>query len=80
MPTTFEDFEHVFLEYNSLLDNANIARDKLHKLKQHGTVQDYIMAIDNIVVLLPELPEANQVRAFVCSLKPYIRKFIKSQQ
>ena len=31
-------FECVFLEHYSPLDNANIARDKLRKLKQCGTV------------------------------------------
>ena len=59
MRTTFEDFERVFLEHYSLLDGASIAHDKLHKLKQCGAVQDYIMAFDNIVVSLPELPEAD---------------------
>ena len=78
MPTTFEDFECVFLEHYSSLDNANVARDKFHKLKQCGTVQDYIMAFDNIIALLPELPEAEQVHAFVYGLKPYIHKFIKA--
>ena len=29
-------------------------------------------------MLLPELPEVDQVHAFVYSLKPYIRKFVKA--
>ena len=40
------------------------------------------MAFDNIVVSLPELPEVDQVHAFVYAfvygLKPYIRKFVKA--
>ena len=36
------------------------------------------MAFDNIVVSLPELPEADQVHAFVYGLKLYIRKFVKA--
>ena len=78
MPTTFKDFECMFLEHYSLLDNANIACDKLHKLKQHGTIQDCIMAFDIIVMSLPNLPEVDQVHAFIYSLNPYIRKFIKA--
>ena len=78
MPTSFEDFDRVFLEHYSLLDDANVARDKLRELKQRGAVQDYITAFDNIVVSLPELPEADQVHAFVYSLKLYIRKFVKA--
>ena len=78
MPTTFEDFECVFLEHYSPLDNANVARDKLCELKQCGAVQDYIMAFDNIVALLPELLEAEQIHAFVYGLKPYIHNFIKA--
>ena len=50
MLTTCEDFEPMFIEHYSPLDNANVAHDKLHKLEQCGTVQDYIMAFDNIVV------------------------------
>ena len=65
MLTTSEDFEHVFLEHYSLLDDANIARDRLRKLKQCGAIQDNITAFNNIVMLLPELPEADQVHAFV---------------
>ena len=78
MPTSFEEFERVFLEHYSPLDDANVARDKLRELKQRGAVQDYITAFDNIVVSLPELPEADQVHAFVYSLKPYICKFVKA--
>ena len=50
MPITFEDFECVFLENYSLLDDANIVHDKICKLKQCGAIQDYIMAFDNIVM------------------------------
>ena len=78
MPTTFKDFEHVFLEYYSLLNDANIVHNKLHKLKQHGAIQDYIMAFDNIIMLLAELPEADQVHTFVYDLKLHICKFIKA--
>ena len=78
MPTSFEDFECMFLEHYSPQDDANIARDKLRELKQRGAVQDYIAAFDNIIVSLPELPEADQVHAFVYGLKPYIRKFVKA--
>ena len=78
MPTIFKDFEHMFLELYSPLDNTNVARDKLHELKQCGTVQDYITAFDNIVMLLPELPEVDKVHAFMYSLKLYIYKFFKA--
>ena len=56
MPNTFKDFERLFLEHYSPLDDTNIACDKLCELKQYGTIQDYITAFDNIVMLLPELP------------------------
>ena len=59
MPTTFKDFEHVFLEHYSPLDDAKVARNKLHKLKQHGALQDYTTGFENIVVLLPKLLEAD---------------------
>ena len=59
MQTTFEDFECIFLEHYSPLDDSNIVRDKLHKLKQCGTNQEYITSFDNITMLLPELPEAD---------------------
>ena len=59
MLTTFEDFECVFLEHYSPLEDSNIARDKLRKLKQCGAIQDYIMAFDNIFISLLELPEAD---------------------
>ena len=78
MLITFEDFECVFLEHYSLLDNANIAHDKLRKLKQHGTIQDYITVFDNIIISLPELLEVDQVHAFMYGLKLYIRKFVKA--
>ena len=78
MLTTFEDIERVFLEHYSPLDDANVARNKLCKLKQCGTIQDFVTAFSNIVVSLPELPEADQVRAFVYGLKPYIHKFVKA--
>ena len=68
----------MFLKHYSLLDNANIAHDKLHKLKQCGAIQDYITAFDNIVILLPKLPEADQVHAFVYGLTPYICKLVKA--
>ena len=78
MPTTFEDFECIFLEHYSLLDDANVAPDKFHELKQHDAIQDYITAFNNIVVLLPELLEVDQVHTFVYGLKPYIHKFVKA--
>ena len=78
MPTTFKGFERVFLEHYSPLDSTNIAHDKLHELKQRGTIQDYITAFDNIVISLPELPEADQVHAFMYGLKPHIHKFVKA--
>ena len=59
MPTTFKDFESVFLEHYSLMDDANVTRDKLCKLRQCSTIWDYITAFDSIVVLLPELPEVD---------------------
>ena len=59
IPTTFEDFECVFLEHNSPLNNASIARDKFHELKVCRTIQDYIMAFGSIVMLLTELREAD---------------------
>ena len=57
MLTSFEDFECVLLEHYCLLNDANVVRDKFHKHKQCGTIQEYIMAFDNIIVSLPELPE-----------------------
>ena len=78
MPTTFEDSECAFLEHYCLLEDANVARDKFHELKQHDAIQDYITAFDSIVVLLPELLEVDQVHAFVYGLKPYIRRFVKA--
>ena len=59
MLTTFEDFEHMFLEHYNLLDDANVARDKLCKLKQGAIIQEYVMAFHNIIVSLKELPEAD---------------------
>ena len=38
MPTSFEEFERVFLEHYSPLDDANVARDKLRELKQCGAI------------------------------------------
>ena len=76
MPTTFEDFKRMFLEHYSLLDDTKVARAELRKLKQCGAIQDYITAFNNIVLSLPELPEVDQVHAFVYGLKPYIRKFV----
>ena len=40
----------MFLEHFSPLDDANVALNKLRELKQRGTIQDYIMAFDNIVI------------------------------
>ena len=57
MLTTFEDFEHVFLEHYSPLNNVNAAREKLCELKQCGTIQDYITAFDSIVMSLSALLE-----------------------
>ena len=68
----------MLLEQYSPLDDANIACDKLRELKQYGTMQDYITAFDNIVMSLPELPEADQVHAFMYSLRPYICKSVKA--
>ena len=59
MPTTLEDYERVFLECYSPLDDANVACDKLHELKQYGAIQDYITVFDNIVVSFTELLEAD---------------------
>ena len=70
----------MFLEPYSPLNDTNIAHDKLCKFKQHGTIQDYIKAFDNIIVSLPELLEADQVHAFVYGLKLYICKPVKASQ
>ena len=47
----------MLLEHYSQLNAANIAQDKLHELKQYSAIQDYIAVFDNIIILLPELPE-----------------------
>ena len=80
MPTTFKDFECVFLEHYSMMADTNIAHDKLHELKQHGAIQNNITVFDYMVVSLPQLPEVDQVHAFVYGLKPYTHKFVKAQQ
>ena len=59
MSITFKDFERIFLEHYSLLNDANITYDQLYKLRQFVPIHDYIKAFDNIVMLLPELPEAD---------------------
>ena len=59
MPTAFKDFERMFLEYYCPLDDANIAHNKLRKLKQCSVIQDYTTAFNNIIVLLPELLEVD---------------------
>ena len=68
----------MFLEHYILLDDANDARDKHYEIKQPGAVQDFIAAFNNIVVLLPDLPEADQVHAFMYGLKLYIFKFVNA--
>ena len=78
MPTIFEDFECMFLEHYSPLDDANVACNKLHELKQSGAIQDYTTAFNNFVMSLPELPEVDKMHAFVYGLKPYICKFVKA--
>ena len=59
MLTTYEDFKRMFLEHYSPFNNVNGARDKLHELKQHATIQDYITAFDNIIVSLLKLLEVD---------------------
>ena len=59
MPTTFEDFECMFLEHYSPLEDAKVVQDKLCELKEHDAIQAYITAYDNIIVSLPELLEAD---------------------
>ena len=60
-----------------LLDNKSLARDKFCKPWQHGSVQEYITAFDNIVVALPELIKEDAIQAFIYGLKPCLKGFIR---
>ena len=47
------------------LDDKNIARDRLCKLQQCGSIQEYIIEFNSIVVALPELAKENGIYGFV---------------
>ena len=78
VPTSFPEFEQIFLEYFAPLDEAQNARDKLRKLSQTGDMQTYITAFEDCVVLLPDLPETEQIHAFIYGLKQETKKFVRA--
>ena len=49
-PNNLLEFEMLFMNQYTLLDNKNIAWDKLHELWYCGSAQEYITAFDNVVV------------------------------
>ena len=76
-PNSFLEFVKLFTNQYTSLDDKNIAQGKLHKLQQCGSVQEYIIAYNNIVVALPEVAEEDAIYAFVYSLKPHFKGFVK---
>ena len=78
-PTTFPEFEKLFLDQYAPLDDKNVARDKLRELRQRNTVQEYITAFDNIVVALPDLAKDDAIHAFIYGLKPRLKGFVKAK-
>ena len=39
-PNSFPEFEKLFINQYALLDDKNVAQDKLHELWQHGSIQE----------------------------------------
>ena len=75
---SFLEFENLFINQYAPLDDRNIAQYKYCKLQQYGSVQKYIAAFDNIVVVLPELAKEDAIHAFINSLKLGLKCFFKA--
>ena len=77
-PVNFAEFENSFLRQFEILDDENIARDKLKEIRQFKSVTGYISAFDDLVLSLPNVPEQEFIHAFIYGLKSPIKGFVRA--
>ena len=69
-PTVWDDFKHVFTD-RFRPDNAyDLARDKLHELRQTTTLKDYVQQFTSTIILIPELHHLEGYDKFMRGIKP----------
>ena len=73
VPSDFQSFETAFLNQFHIIDDENIARDKLKEAKQKGSVQQYVAYFDTLVLSLPKSTTADLIHSFIYGLKAPIK-------
>ena len=72
------EFAMLFINQYTPVDHKNMMKNNICKLWQHGSIQEYITAFENMVLVLPELAKENAIQAFVYSLSPHLKGFVRA--
>jgi hypothetical protein len=71
---TWEDFSTSIKEAFKPINATKAARDKLAKLRQRTSVQDYITEFRNLTLLIPDMSDGDKLDRFLRGLKFPIQK------
>ena len=76
-PCSNLEFAKLFINQYTPVDDKNRMKNNICKLWQHGSIQEYTTVFDNMVLVLPELAKENAIHAFVYSLSPHLKGFVR---
>ena len=68
-PTDWSEFKAAFLKQYSVLDDEQVARDKLKEARHYEKIAIYVEYFNELILSLPTTTNADLVHSFVYGLK-----------
>ena len=76
---SWEEFQDTLLAHFRPEDAERIAREKLQRCSQQGSVRDYNQRFQHIMIELPEMNEKDRIYAYFTGLKSQVRLQVELQ-
>ena len=77
LPANWEEFKDTMQRTFSPINHVKLARDRLSKLRQTYSVQDYVWRFQSLCLEIPDISEGEILDRFVRGLKGQIRKEVE---
>jgi hypothetical protein len=77
--STWEEFKTAITQHFQPIHEEDFARQHIRTLKQQGTVRDYVVKFQHLILQIPTMDERSRVDCFVAGLKMDVRRWVKLQ-
>jgi hypothetical protein len=77
--STWDDFKAAITQHFQPIHEEDFARQQIQSVKQQGTVRDYIVKFQQLILQIPTMDERSRVDWFVKGLKQDVRRWVKLQ-